>query len=88
MALRNVHTVITEDYGYPYWVSYVSFAVATIILGAILGLVSDHRPPFVIPSFSACLQPTQLISERVAIMIYPQPWLLHSILCATKFLTV
>lgn len=38
MALRNVHTVITEDYGYPYWVSYVSFAVATIILGAILGL--------------------------------------------------
>lgn len=39
MVLRNVHTTITEEYQLPYWVSYVGFAVATILLGGILGLV-------------------------------------------------
>merc|ERR1719378_1383856 len=39
MVLRNVHTTLTEDYQMPYWVSYVAFAVATILLGGILGLV-------------------------------------------------
>merc|ERR1719334_2059596 len=38
MVLRNVHTTMTEDYQLPYWVSYVAFAVATILLGGILGL--------------------------------------------------
>ena len=42
MVLRNVHTLITEEYGYPYWVSYAMFGVATIMLGAILGLVSTQ----------------------------------------------
>merc|ERR1719436_943290 len=39
MVLRNVHTTLTEDYQFPYWVSYVAFAVATILLGGILGLI-------------------------------------------------
>jgi len=39
MVLRNVHTTLTEDYGFPSWVSYVAFAVATILLGGILGLI-------------------------------------------------
>merc|ERR1711872_124533 len=39
MVLRNVHTSLTEDYQMPYWVSYVAFAVATILLGGILGLI-------------------------------------------------
>merc|ERR1711915_641995 len=39
MVLRNVHTTMTEDYQLPYWVSYVAFAVATILLGGILGLI-------------------------------------------------
>merc|ERR1712123_155300 len=39
MMLRNVHTTLTEDYQMPYWVSYVAFAVATILLGGILGLI-------------------------------------------------
>merc|ERR1712106_175698 len=39
MVLRNVHTTFTEDYQMPYWVSYVAFAVATILLGGILGLI-------------------------------------------------
>merc|ERR1712168_78208 len=39
VVLRNVHTTLTEDYQMPYWVSYVAFAVATILLGGILGLI-------------------------------------------------
>jgi hypothetical protein len=39
MVLRNVHTTLTEEYELPYWVSYVAFAVATILLGGILGLI-------------------------------------------------
>merc|ERR1712121_508440 len=39
MVLRNVHTTLTEEYQFPYWVSYVAFAVATILLGGILGLI-------------------------------------------------
>merc|ERR1711923_171054 len=39
MVLRNIHTTLTEDYQMPYWVSYVAFAVATILLGGVLGLV-------------------------------------------------
>jgi len=39
MVLRNVHTTLTEEYQLPYWVSYVAFAVATILLGGILGLI-------------------------------------------------
>lgn len=37
--LRAVHTRLMEEYGLPTWGSYLIFAVATIILGAILGLV-------------------------------------------------
>merc|ERR1712168_1696742 len=39
MVLRNVHTSLTEDYQLPYWVSYVAFGVATILLGGLLGLM-------------------------------------------------
>jgi len=39
MVLRNVHSTLTEEYELPYWVSYVAFAVATILLGGILGLL-------------------------------------------------
>ena len=64
MVLRNVHTVLTEDYQVsavcpceslsqdlffqlPYWVSYVAFAVATVLLGGLLGLFLVI--PFIIP---------------------------------------
>ena len=39
MLLRNAHQIITEDYGYSNWVSYVVFAVATIVFGALLGVI-------------------------------------------------
>ena len=40
MLLRSVHTTIVNDMGWPSWISYVIFAVSTIVMGALLGLVS------------------------------------------------
>lgn len=39
MTLRAVHNKIVEEFGIPYWGSYVIFAAATIIIGAVLGLI-------------------------------------------------
>lgn len=39
MALRSIHTRIVDDFGIPYWMSYIMFALATVVLGAILGLM-------------------------------------------------
>lgn len=38
-VLRAVHNRLMEDYGLPTWGSYLIFALATIILGALLGLI-------------------------------------------------
>ncbi|XP_047999959.1 thioredoxin-related transmembrane protein 1-like isoform X1 [Leguminivora glycinivorella] len=38
-ALRSVHNMLMETYGLPTWGSYLIFAVATIFIGALLGLV-------------------------------------------------
>ncbi|XP_022828605.1 thioredoxin-related transmembrane protein 1-like [Spodoptera litura] len=38
-ALRSVHTMLMETYGLPTWGSYLIFALATIFIGALLGLV-------------------------------------------------
>jgi len=37
---QAVHNKLMEEYGMPTWGSYLIFAVATIIIGALLGLVS------------------------------------------------
>lgn len=37
--LRAVHNRLMEEYGLPTWGSYLIFAVATIVLGALLGLI-------------------------------------------------
>ncbi|KAB0792434.1 hypothetical protein PPYR_14393 [Photinus pyralis] len=37
--LRGIHTHLMEEFGLPTWGSYLIFAVATIVLGALLGLV-------------------------------------------------
>ena len=47
MALRSVHNSLVEDYGIPYWGSYIVFALATILVGAILGLVSAQIRHFI-----------------------------------------
>lgn len=38
-VLRGIHNNLMEDFGLPTWGSYLIFAVATIVLGAILGLI-------------------------------------------------
>ncbi|XP_028178274.1 thioredoxin-related transmembrane protein 1-like [Ostrinia furnacalis] len=38
-ALRSVHNTLMETYGLPTWGSYLIFAIATIFIGALLGLV-------------------------------------------------
>lgn len=40
MTLRALHNSLVEDYGIPYWGSYILFAFVTILFGAMLGLVS------------------------------------------------
>lgn len=37
--LKEINTVMLIDYGLPPWATYVLFAIATILLGALLGLV-------------------------------------------------
>lgn len=37
--LRGVHNMLMETYGLPTWGSYLIFAVATIFIGALLGLI-------------------------------------------------
>ncbi|VEN49923.1 unnamed protein product [Callosobruchus maculatus] len=39
-GLRQIHNKLTEEYGLPSYGSYLIFAIATIILGGLLGLVS------------------------------------------------
>ncbi|CAF4905726.1 unnamed protein product [Pieris macdunnoughi] len=38
-ALRSVHNMLMETYGLPTWGSYLIFAIATIFIGALLGLI-------------------------------------------------
>jgi len=35
-----MHASMTDDYGIPVWGSYLIFAIATIIFGLLIGLVS------------------------------------------------
>ncbi|XP_014674028.1 PREDICTED: thioredoxin-related transmembrane protein 1-like [Priapulus caudatus] len=39
MFLRALHTTLMDEYGLPYWASYLVFAIGTIIVGSILGLL-------------------------------------------------
>ncbi|RWS09138.1 thioredoxin-related transmembrane protein 1-like protein [Dinothrombium tinctorium] len=55
MALRTVHNRLVEDYGVPYWGSYVLFAFATILLGALLGLLIVCFIDLVFPAKTADL---------------------------------
>lgn len=38
-VLRSVHNMLMETYGLPTWGSYLIFAIATIFIGALLGLL-------------------------------------------------
>ncbi|XP_069996598.1 thioredoxin-related transmembrane protein 1 [Penaeus vannamei] len=49
MVLRGVHSVLVEDYLLPTWGSYLVFALATILVGALLGLILVCIIDFVFP---------------------------------------
>ena len=38
--LQDLHNSMTTEFGIPVWGSYVIFALATILVGLLLGLVS------------------------------------------------
>jgi len=68
MLLRNVHTHITETHGIPYWGSYLLFALATIVIGAVLGLflvfVIDCFYPTKIPARQNVQQTVETKDEQ------------------------
>ncbi|XP_018028235.1 thioredoxin-related transmembrane protein 1-like [Hyalella azteca] len=43
MVLRSVHSTLVKDYGLPEWGSYLIFAVCTILVGALIGLVRTYE---------------------------------------------
>lgn len=47
--LRQIHNHLMEHYGMPQWGSYLIFALATIILGALLGLILVCVIDFIYP---------------------------------------
>lgn len=47
--LKELNTQLLKDYGLPNWASYAIFAIATILLGAILGLVLVCVIDFIFP---------------------------------------
>ncbi|KAF5285541.1 hypothetical protein FQA39_LY16606 [Lamprigera yunnana] len=55
--LRGIHNHLMEEFGLPTWGSYLIFAIATIILGALLGLVLVCVIDFVYP-------PKQITSSK------------------------
>jgi len=40
---QDMHASMTDDYGIPVWGSYLIFAIVTIVLGLLLGLVSKKN---------------------------------------------
>ncbi|XP_078047615.1 uncharacterized protein LOC144475516 [Augochlora pura] len=55
-VLRGVHNKLMEDFGLPTWGSYLIFAVVTIVLGAVLGLVIVCLIDLIYPPKPATLQ--------------------------------
>ncbi|XP_029670903.1 thioredoxin-related transmembrane protein 1 [Formica exsecta] len=49
LVVEAIHNKLLEDIGLPTWGSYLIFAVATIILGAILGLLIVCLIDFIYP---------------------------------------
>ncbi|XP_033211957.1 thioredoxin-related transmembrane protein 1 [Belonocnema kinseyi] len=48
-VLRGIHNRLMEDFGMPTWGSYLIFAIATIVLGAVIGLIIVCLIDFIYP---------------------------------------
>lgn len=55
-VLRGIHNKLMEDFGLPTWGSYLIFAIATIVLGAMLGLLIVCLIDFIYPPKPLILQ--------------------------------
>ncbi|KAK1136094.1 hypothetical protein K0M31_000663 [Melipona bicolor] len=55
-VLRGIHNRLMEDFGLPTWGSYLIFAIATIVLGGILGLFIVCLIDFIYPPKPVMLQ--------------------------------
>ncbi|KAG9510464.1 Thioredoxin-related transmembrane protein 1 [Fragariocoptes setiger] len=64
MSLRSVHNMLVEDYGFPPYVSYVLFALVTILCGTILGLLIVFAIDNMFPSRYTASQPTISSARR------------------------
>ncbi|XP_077866277.1 thioredoxin-related transmembrane protein 1-like, partial [Saccoglossus kowalevskii] len=42
MVVRNIHTSLTEDYNIPVYGSYAIFAIATVVMGLLLGVAMNQ----------------------------------------------
>lgn len=51
--LKEVNTMLSKEYGMPVWGTYALFAIGTILLGAILGLILVCVIDFMVPPKSA-----------------------------------
>ncbi|GFR31217.1 thioredoxin-related transmembrane protein 1 [Trichonephila clavata] len=58
MLLRSTHNTLIQDYGIPYWGSYIIFGLLTILIGAFLGLLVVCIIDFFCPSRTS-YQPLQ-----------------------------
>lgn len=65
MALRAIHTRLVEEYGLPFWASYVLFALATILLGALLGLIIVCIIDLLFPAKAVNVQESKVNSSSV-----------------------
>jgi len=66
MELRNIHSLMTEQYELPSWSVYVMFATVTILVGALLGLMLVFCIDCVLPYMtgSAIKQSDPVLSEE------------------------
>lgn len=64
MTLRDVHNYLVEDVGLPYYISYLLFALCTVTLGTLLGLLIV----FIIDQFcpARAVNPTPQVKKSVA----------------------
>lgn len=58
MQLRDVHNYLVEDVGLPYYLSYLLFALGTVALGTILGLLIVFVIDQFIPSKYIVVEPS------------------------------
>ncbi|KAK9877935.1 hypothetical protein WA026_020158 [Henosepilachna vigintioctopunctata] len=63
--LRELHNKMTEEYGLPTWASYMIFAIATILMGALLGLILVCLLDLIYPPKQVLNMRSQVIEKHI-----------------------